>query len=225
MKTRTLFATVLTLGTLYTGGYAQTLDKAKLDRFFDRLAEKKKAMGSLVIAKDGNVLYTRAIGYSQINGAEKKPLTAASRFRIASITKLFTAVMILQLVEEGKLKLTDTPDKFVPQVPNAQRITIAQILAHRSGMPSVTGRQGTWKPGTAVSKDEVLALIVKGTPEFEPDSKNSYSNAGYFLLGLILEKLTGKPYDQALEERINAKIGLEDTYQATGRIDVNKGEA
>jgi D-alanyl-D-alanine carboxypeptidase len=127
MKIKILFATLLTLG-LFIAGYAQSLDKAKLDQFFDRLAEKNKAMGSLTIAKDGNVLYTtRAIGYSQINGTEKKPLTAANRFRIASITKTFTAVMILQLVEEEKLKLTDTLDKFFPQIPNAKKITIVQI--------------------------------------------------------------------------------------------------
>ncbi len=224
LKARAFFATSLTLALSVTG-FAQTLDKAKLDQFFDRLAEKNKAMGSLVIAKDGNVLYTRTIGYGQINGAEKKPLTAASRFRIASITKTYTAVMILQLVEEGKLKLTDTLDKFFPQVPNAQKITILQILSHRSGIPNISRDQATWKPGEPVTKDEMLALIVKGAPEFEPDTKSSYSNSGYFLLGLILEKLTGKPYGQALEERINAKIGLEDTYIATGRIDVNKGEA
>src|SRR5213594_1841501 len=98
MKSKTSFATLLTLA-FFTAGYAQTLDKAKLDQFFDRLAEKNKAMGSLTIVKDGNVLYTRAIGYSQIN--PKKPLTAANRFRIGSITKMFTAAMILQLVEEG----------------------------------------------------------------------------------------------------------------------------
>jgi CubicO group peptidase (beta-lactamase class C family) len=210
---------------LFTAGYAQTLDKAKLDQFFDRLAEKNKAMGSLVIARDGNVLYSRAIGYSQIDGAEKKAVNAASRFRIASITKTYTAVMILQLVEEGKLKLTDTLDKFFPQVPNAQKITILQILSHRSGIPNVRRDQATWKPGAPVTKDEMLALIVKGAPEFEPDTKNSYSNSGYFLLDLIVEKLTGKSYDQALEQRINSKIGLKDTYLATGRIDVNKGEA
>ena len=142
MKIKILFATLLTLA-LFTAGYAQTLDKAKLDQFFDRLAEKNKAMGSLTIAKDGNVLYTRAIGYSQINGTEKKPLTAANRFRIGSITKMFTAVMILQLVEEGKLKLTDTLDKFFPQIPNAQKITIVQILAHRSGIPNVRRDQNS----------------------------------------------------------------------------------
>jgi len=182
-------------------------------------------MGSLTIAKDGNVVYTRAIGYAQIDRTTKKPLTAASRFRIASITKTFTAVMILQLVEEGKLKLTDTLDKLFPQVPNAKKITILQILSHRSGIPNVSRDQATWKPGAPVTKDEMLALIIKGTPEFEPDTKSAYSNSGYFLLGLILEKLTGKSYDQALEQRINSKLWLKDTYLATGRIDVNKGEA
>jgi CubicO group peptidase (beta-lactamase class C family) len=211
---------------LFAAGYAETLDKPKLDQFFDRLAEKNKAMGSLTIAKEGKVLYTRAIGYSQINGTEKKPLTAANRFRIGSITKMFTAVMILQLVEEGTLKLTDTLDKFVPQIPNAQNITIRQILAHRSGIPNVRRENlnETWST-TPMTKDEMLALIVKGTPDFAPDAKHSYSNSGYFLLGLILEKLTGKPYGEALEERITSKIGLADTYIATGNIDVNKNEA
>ena len=223
MKITILFATSLTLA-LFTAGYAQTPDKAKLDQFFDRLAEKNKAMGSLTIAKDGNVLYTRAIGYSQIN--PKKPLTAANRFRIGSITKMFTATMTLQLVEEGKLKLTDTLDKFYPQIPNAKKITIVQILAHRSGIPNVRRDRSSGKTASdPMTKDEMLALIAKGTPDFEPDTKHSYSNSGYFLLGLILEKLTGKPYGEALEERITSKIGLADTYTATGNIDVNKNES
>jgi D-alanyl-D-alanine carboxypeptidase len=75
MRINSLFGILLTLA-LFTSGYAQDLDKAKLDEFFDRLAEKNKAMGSLTIAKGGKVLYARSIGYSQINGSEKKPLTA-----------------------------------------------------------------------------------------------------------------------------------------------------
>ena len=226
MKSKTFFATLLTLA-FFTAGYAQTLDKAKLDQFFDRLAEKNKAMGSLTIARDGKILYTRAIGYSQINGTEKKPLTAANRFRIGSITKMFTAAMILQLVEEGKLKLTDTLDKFFPQVPNAKKITIVQILRHRSGIPNVKREQNSQRNVNTipVTKDEMLALIVKATPDFEPDTKYSYSNSGYQLLGLILEKVTGKPYGEALTERITSKIGLANTYIATGNIDVSKNEA
>lgn len=213
--------------TLFTSGHSQELDKAKLDQLFDRLAEKNKAMGSLSITKDGNVIYTRTIGYSQINGTEKKPLTSANRFRIGSITKMFTSAMILQLIEEGKLKLTDTLDKFFPQIPNAKKITIEQILWHRSGIPNVKREQNAQRNTNTipVTKDEILALIAKTTPEFEPGTKRSYSNSGYQLLGLILEKITGKPYDEALRERIISKIGLGDTYLATENIDVNKDEA
>ena len=219
MKTKILPA-LLTIA-WFGAAFGQTLDNAKLQQFFDRLAEKNKAMGSLTIAKDGNVLYTRAIGYSQIDGAEKKPLSAASRFRIGSITKVFTAVMILQLVEERKLKLSDTLDKFFPQIPNAGKITIAHILAHRSGIPN--SRPPTSRTN-AVTKDEVLALISKGTPDFEPGTKHSYSNSGFFILGLIVEKLAAKSYAEALEERIASRIGLKDTYAPTGDIDVNKNE-
>src|SRR5215217_6747283 len=111
MKIKMLFPTLLTLG-LVTAGYAQTLDKAKLDQLFDRLLEKNKGMGSLALAKDGNVLYSRSFGYSQINGNKKKFRAAETNYRIGSITKRFTAVMIFQVVEQGKLKLTDTLDKF-----------------------------------------------------------------------------------------------------------------
>ena len=226
MNIKILFA-VLLIVVLFTAGHAQTLDKAKLDQFLDRLEEKNKAMGSLTIAKDGNVLYSRAIGYSQINGTEKKPLTAANRFRIGSITKMFTAAIILQLVDEKKLKLTDTLDKFFPQIPNSQKITIGQILSHRSGIhDSILDKNLRTSASTdAITKDEMLALIAKGTPDFEPDAKHSYSNSGYLLLGLILEKLTGKTYGEALKERITSKIGLQDTYIATGNIDINKNEA
>lgn len=226
MNTKILFGTIMTLA-LFTTTYGQTLDKAKLDQFFDRLAEKNKAMGSLVIIKDSKVLYTRTIGYSRVSGTEKKPLTATSRFRIGSITKMFTAAMILQLVDEGKLKLTDTLDKFLSQVPNANKITILQILSHRSGIPNISlkeNSQGNEKT-TPMTKEEHLALIVKARPDFEPDTKSLYSNSGYFVLGIIIEKLTGKSYEAALQEKITTKIGLRDTYTATGNIDVNKNES
>jgi D-alanyl-D-alanine carboxypeptidase len=222
MKTRMLFVTVLTL-VLVTAGYPQTLDKAKLDQLFDRLLEKNKGMGSLALARDGSILYTRSFGYSQINGTEKKPLTATTKYRIGSITKTFTAVMIFQLIEEGKLKLTDTLDRFFPQIPNAAGITIGQILAHRSGIHNLEP-DGSWgkQPRT---KDEVVARIAQGQPDFEPDSRHLYSNAGYVLLGYIVEKVGGKPYPEALKERITSKIGLKDTYLGVGNTDPGKNEA
>ena len=223
---KTIFTIFLTLA-VYIIGYAQPLDNAKLDQFFDRLAEKNKAMGNLTIAKEGNVLYTRSIGYGKIDGSEKKPLTVTSRFRIGSITKMFTAAMILQLVEEGKLKMTTTLDTFYPQIPNAGKITIAQILSHRSGIHDsiLDPKLRPASSSSAVTKEELLAILAKGSPDFEPDTKHRYSNSGYLLLGLILEKLTGKSYEDVLRERITSRLGLKDTYMATGSIDVNKNEA
>jgi CubicO group peptidase (beta-lactamase class C family) len=150
-------------------------------------------------------------------------LTAASRFRIGSITKMFTASMILQLVEEGKLELSDSLARFFPQIPNAGKITIAQILNHRSGIPNVVPQRR--EPGTPMTKYEMLRLVASGTPLFEPDTQHSYSNSGYFLLGLILERVTGKSYAEVLEERITSRIGLTDTYVATGPIDVSRNES
>jgi D-alanyl-D-alanine carboxypeptidase len=222
MKPKMLFAILLTL-VLATPGYSQTLDKAKLDQLFDRLLEKNKGMGSLTLAKDGNVLYSRSFGYRQINGTEKKPLTPTTKYRIGSITKMYTAVMIFQLVEEGKLRLTDTLDKFFPQIPNAAKITIAQILAHRSGIGALEP-DGSWahQPRTP---DEVVARIAQAQPLFEPDTRHAYSNAGYNLLGYIVEKAGGKPYRGAMKERITSKIGLQDTYLGTGNTDPGRNEA
>lgn len=212
--------------TWFGAALGQPLNKARLDQFFDRLAAKNQAMGSMAIVKDGKIVYSRAIGYSQITPAGKKPLTTTNRFRIASIGKLHSAAMIMQLIEERKLKPTDTLDKFFPQVPNAKKITILQLLSHRSGIPNVTREsdpQRDWANG--VTKEEMLALIARTTPQFAPDTKASYSNSGYFLLALIIEKITGKSYAAALEERIISKIGLTETYSSTGFIDVSKGES
>ena len=221
MKIKILFAALMTLAS-FGPSFGQALDKAKLDQLFDRLLEKNKGMGSVTIAKDGNVLYTRSFGYSRVNGTEKRPLTAETKYRIASITKMYTAVMTLQLVEEGKLKLTDTLDKFFPQLPNANKITIAQILNHRSGIPALP--DGSWglQPRT---RDEVVGAIASGQPQFEPDSKNAYSNTGYILMGYIVEKAGGKSYAEALEERITSRIGLKDTYVGVGKTDPSKNEA
>ena len=211
--------------------YAQTaapaLDKAKLDQFFDRLSEKNKAMGSLVIARDGKNVYARTIGYSQITATEKKPITAGTRFRIGSISKMFTAAMILQLVDEKKLKLTDTLDKYFPRVPNANKITIAHVLSHRSGIHGISGMpeyRALREKGATPA--QLLAIVEKaGQSDFEPGSKFFYTNENYLLMGLLVEKLTGKTYQKNLAKRIASKIGLKDTYAASGSVDPAKNES
>ena len=217
--------TTILLLAVFFAGHAQTFDKAKLNRFFDKLSEKNKAMGSLYITTNGNEIYQRSIGYSYINETGKKLINPGTKFRIGSVTKMFTAVMVYQLVEEGKLKLTDTLNKFFPRVPNAGKITIENILAHRAGIHDV-GQDRNFRPERtkAITKEEMLAIIAKTTPDFAPDAKYAYSNSGYFLLGCILEKVTGKSYDEILKKKITVKIGLNDTY-AGGSIDINKNES
>ena len=222
MKSNMLLA-VLPALVLASGACAQSLDKAKLDQLFDRLLEKNKGMGSLTLAKDGKLLYSRSFGYGQINGTEKKLLTAGTKYRIASITKTFTAVMIFQLVEEKKLRLTDTLDGFFPEVPNAAKITIGHMLAHRSGIPNLA-TDGSWARQHR-TQAEVVARIAEGQPDFDPDSQHKYSNTGYVLLGYIVEKVGGKSYQEALNERIISKIELKDTYLGVGNTDPGKNEA
>jgi CubicO group peptidase (beta-lactamase class C family) len=220
-----LTAILLLCALTFTAGRAQTPDKTKLDQFFNRLAEKNKAMGSLTVTKDGNIFYSRAIGYSQINNTEKKQASESTKYRIGSITKMFTAAMIFQLVEENKLKLTDTLDKFFPQIPNAQKITLAQMLGHRSGIFNVTENPDFRSLKTqAKTKDEMVALIAKAKPAFEPGEKAQYSNSNYVLLGYIVEKAGGRSYEDALKQRITSKIGLKDTYLGTGYSEPSKNE-
>lgn len=222
---KALTTILLLCALIFTAAHAQTPDKSKLDQFLNRLTEKNKAMGSLTVTKDGNIFYSRAIGYSQINGTEKKPVSETTRYRIGSITKMFTAAMIFQLVEENKLKLSDTLDKFFPQIPNAQKITLAQMLGHRSGIFNVTENPDFRSFKTqAKTRDEMVAIIAKAKPAFEPGEKAQYSNSNYVLLGYIVEKAGGRSYEDALKQRITSKIGLRDTYLGTGYSDASKNE-
>lgn len=221
-KVKSIVATLFCLS-LFGAGYSQTLDTAKLNLLFDRLLEKNKGMGSISIAKEGKIIYTRSFGYSQVTETMKKPLTEDTKYRIASITKTYTAVMVFQLVEEGKLKLSDHLARFFPRIPNAEKITIAHILAHRSGIPEMDVEPG-WgaQPRT---HEEVLAVVEKGQSLFEPDTRHLYSNTGYVILGYILEKVGGQPYQEALKQRICSKIGLENTYLGVGNTNPENNES
>jgi len=221
IKTR-LVAALLAL-VCATAASAQMLDTAKLDLLFDRLLARNKGMGGLTVARDGRVIYSRSFGSRQIHDTQRQPLDADTKYRIASITKMYTAVMIFQLVEEGRLKLTDTLDTFVRQIPNASRITIAQLLQHRSGIPDIEP-DGTFgrQPRT---HDEIVARIAQGKPNFEPDTQHAYANTGYIVLGFIVETLDGKSYRDALRDRITSTLGLRNTYAGTGNTDASRNEA
>ncbi|MEI9921423.1 MAG: serine hydrolase domain-containing protein [Bacteroidota bacterium] len=224
MKTKIL-TTALLVGLSFGTIFSQSFNKPKLDSLMDILAEKNNAMGSLTISRNGVVVYSRAIGYSYISGNEKLPATNQTRYRIGSISKTFTATLIFQLIEDGKLSLTTTVDKFFPQLPNANKITISNLLNQRSGLHNFTDDPEylTWMT-LPKTKDDMLAIITKGGIDFQPNEKFSYSNSNYVILGYIIEKVSKQSYSKYLSNKITSKIGLSNTYVGA-KIDTKKNES
>jgi CubicO group peptidase (beta-lactamase class C family) len=216
-------ASLLSLITL--AAPAQSLNTAKLDSLLNSLAASNKLMGSLALSREGQVVYSHAFGAAQVAGAVSTPGTPATRYRVGSITKVFTAAMIFQLIEEKKLTLATKLATFFPQLPNAQTITIDHLLSHHSGLHDFTNDPAypTYlaQPKTQA---ELLAIMANTTPDFAPGTKAAYSNAGYVVLGYLVEKLTKMPYAQAVQKRIVARAGLKNTYYG-GKIAPQQQEA
>jgi CubicO group peptidase (beta-lactamase class C family) len=204
---------VLSFSTFSPAFAQQAFDVQKLNDLFDVLESNNKMMGVVTITRDGQTVYNRALGYSIISGAQKISNGYETKFPIASLTKTFTAVMIFQLIDEKKLTLETKLSKFFPQIANSDRITIEQMLAHRSGIHnfSLDADYHEWKikPHT---KKEILARFAAYKPEFEPNEKEVYSNTAYVLLGYIIEELTKSTYEKQLNKRIVKKIGLRNTF-------------
>lgn len=221
MKT-TILATVLLL-TLGQIGFAQTnFDKTKLDNYFNTLEKNDKFMGSVAVSKDGEIIYTKSIGFEDVEKNVKA--TKNSKYRIGSITKSFTAVLILKATEEKKLDLTQTIDKWFPTIKNANKISVKHLLSHRSGIHNFTDDNEylTWNTQPKTEK-QMLEIIVKGGNDFEPDSKAAYSNSNFVLLTYILEKTFSKSYSDLLQEYIAKPLGLTNTY-VFGKINTNNNE-
>jgi CubicO group peptidase (beta-lactamase class C family) len=223
MKPKTVIISVLMLFSCSGISTGQSFNAAKIDSLLNLLAEKNKAMGSLAIARNGNIIYTKAIGYCQFT-PQQISSTEKTRYRIGSISKMFTAVLIFQIIEEGKLDLNTTLDKFFPQIPNSSKITIGNMLSHRSGIHSFTDDEAYLQYMTQPkTQDEMIRIIAESKSEFDPGTKTAYSNSNFVLLGYIVEKIRKKPYNDVLQGGICNKIGLKDTYYG-GKTNVNSGE-
>lgn len=196
---------------------------SKADSLFQLLQENQRWMGAVMLRKHGEIVYQKAIGLADLEG--KIPNTTQTRFRIGSQTKTFTAVMILQLVQENKLKMDAPLSQFFPEIPNAEQLTIAHLLRHRSGIYNFTNDPEYLSYHTnPMAQKEILKKIAAYQPVFEPGSKAEYSNSNYILLGYILEAITGNDYAKNLKERITEPLGLENTYYGS-KINPKASEA
>jgi CubicO group peptidase (beta-lactamase class C family) len=186
---------------------------AKIQEFLATAHKYRQFNGSVLVAENGKIVYKGA--YGQANMEWNIPNTPDTRFRLGSITKQFTATVILQLVEQGKIKLDAKLSDYLPDYrkDTGEKVTIHHLLTHTSGIPSYTSQPGFFQnvSRNPYKVDEFVKKYASGNLDFEPGSKFTYNNSGYFLLGAIIERVTGKPYEQVLKENIFDPLGMKNT--------------
>jgi D-alanyl-D-alanine carboxypeptidase len=189
------------------------------------LVERDKFSGSVLVAQNGKVLFEK--GYGLANREWNIPNSPLTKFRIASLTKQFTAAAILVLQERGKLQVTDTVSSYVADIPPAWRqITIHQLLTHTSGLPEYTRPPEIEKTLnlTGASPEQLLNLVKSQPLSFAPGTNMAYCNTGYLLLGMIIEKASGLDYASFLRQSIFTPLRLSDTGYDV-RSDILTGRA
>ncbi len=203
--------------------FAQDFDQSKMDSLFDRLDRYHRSMGSVSLFQDGKEVYSRSIGYADI----EKGIQAnhETQYRIGSISKIFTAVMIMQLVEKEVLNLDQKLSDFHPEIPSAEKISIEHLLRHQSGIYNFTNDEEYLNfMVNPMSKKELIEKIASYEREFEPGEQTKYSNSNYVLLTFILEEASGKSYPLLLKEQIIDQLELKNTAYGD-KIESEKNEA
>lgn len=215
------FLLICLLAILTQHSWAQ-LNVAKLDSFFNQIDQHQKAMLSVTIMEKGRAVYQKSIGFG--DREKNKKLNSNSVFRIGSISKMFTAVMIMQLVEEKKLDLNQHLSEFYPEFKQADKITLSNLLQHRSGLVNITTDTNytDYQQMPQTQQEMVKRMAALGS-EFEPGTQAKYSNTNFILLGYIIEKLTKATYETELQKRICKRIGLKNTYYGH-KIQTQKSE-
>ena len=202
---------------------AQNFDRAKMDQLFSLVEKHEQGMGSFSIFQDGKEVYSNSIGF--IDLASKKKADANTAYRVGSISKSFTACIILKLVEKKKLKLNTPLSRFFPKIKNSSQITIEQMLCHSSGIYNFTNSDEylayMQKP---LSRDKVVEKIIEFGSLFDPGTDADYSNSNYVLLSIIAEKVTKKTFHALIEDMITIPVGLKHTYYG-GKINSVNNEA
>ncbi len=219
MKNLLLLITIV----LSTNLSAQDFDRQKMDSLFILIESNQKGMGSISIFEEGREAYQHSFGYASKEGNIKA--TDKTKYRIGSISKTFTASIIMKLIEEGKLSLTTKLSEYYPEIENSKEITIAQLLKHRSGIFNFTNAEDftSWME-QPISKADLVKKIAANGSVFEPNAKFEYSNSNYVLLSFIAEKVENKALAQLIKEMVCMPCALENTYYGS-KISTKNNEA
>jgi len=206
-----------------TVGFSQNFDKVKLDNYFKALEKNNKFMGSVAVSKNGKLIYSKSIGYVDLENKIKA--TEKTKYRIGSITKSFTAILILKAIENKKLDINETIDRWFPTITNSKKITIKQLLTHRSGIHNFTNNVDylQWNTQSKTEK-EMIEIIKKGGSDFQPSTRAAYSNSNFVLLTFILERIFNTSYSELVQTYIVKPIRLTNTY-VFGKINTANNES
>ena len=214
---------VLVFLIVYSIAFSQNNLRKKLGSYIDSLTVHHKVMGSFAIATQDKVDFVKVTGFADVENKQKANMN--TQYRIGSISKTFTAVLIMKAIEEKKLSINTKLSVFYPEIENADKISIEQLLQHRSGVHSLTDENEYWSYNTLPQTEKsLLDIIKKYKSDFSPGSKFAYSNSNYILLGFILEKIYKKPYAEIVQERIAKPLNLMLT-RVGDKIDVSKNQA
>jgi len=182
----------------------------QINAYLEPLTQDHTFSGAILASVHGEIVYSNAFGKANIELAVDN--TTKTKFRIASITKTFTTVCILQLVERGQLHLEDPLSKYYPNYTNGNHITIHHLLTHTSGIANYTDDPHMLEWAVHPSTPEkIIERFSQKELDFSPGEQYNYSNSGYILLGAILEQITGQSYEQYLQEHIFEPLGMKDS--------------
>jgi len=196
--------------------YSQTFE-TKVDSILQNKFQPDAPGGVFLVAKDGQPVYRKAFGKANVElNVDMKPEDV---FEIGSMTKQFTAIAILMLMEEGKLKLDDDITRFIPDYPtHGKTITIHQLLTHTSGIKDYTHMKSIGSIAKRNLSPKELVDFFKNEPmDFEPGEKFQYDNSGYVLLGYIIELVSGMSYEDFIEKNIFQKVRMNHSCYASDR--------
>ncbi|WP_299363153.1 serine hydrolase [Winogradskyella sp.] len=215
MQTKSLLL-VLILIVFTTTGYAQNLTQ-QFDDIVSQSYKSDMPGATFLVAKDGKAIYRKAIGKSSLELDVN--MIPENVFRLASITKQFTAVAILMLEEQGKLNLNDPITRFIPDYPTqGKTITVHHLLNHTSGIKSYTAMGNLVEVArTDKTLDELIDYFKNEPMDFDPGDQFRYNNSGYILLGKIIEELSGETYEDFIEKKIFERLGMKSSSFGNNR--------
>lgn len=203
---------ILTIFHFEASGQEQNQAVLKLDEYLKSANDAYRFNGVALVIHNGEVLLNKGYGFSDMDS--KTLNNPDTGFPILSITKSFTSTIVLKLQDEKKLSVNDKLSKYFRDYPNGRKIKIHHLLTHTSGIYNYSdpvGIEDSSLVNYPISRQKVLDIFVNAPVEFAPGKRYSYNNSGYFLLGLIIEKVTGKPYETVVRELIFSPLNMNDS--------------